>query len=183
MSRDECQALVYVSSESGAEEAAEGPKIARQKRTYSWLYKNTFDNPSDAHKWIEDQTIWSAKSSHDTEAGQRVQYRCNRVPYRGEQCAAAMHIIYNSDSTKVNLFIAEDEHNHGQINSQLLQRGLSKATKEAVDRYLEMRVAGSKKILSNLAAEKRTNDAITIPTITQLNNYIHHRPGKSNKNL
>ena len=75
--------------------------------------------------WLDDQRIWSAKTTHDTEVGRRVQYRCNQVLYRGQQCAAAMHLVYNSDSTKVNLYLSDDEDNHDQINSELKYNHLS----------------------------------------------------------
>ena len=108
MSINECRPLVYNSSDSGAEEEAVAVnKRIIQKRSYSWLYKQTFENPTDAQSWLDDQRIWSAKTTHDTEAGRRVQYRCNQVPYRGQQCAAAMHLVYNSDSTKVNLYLSD----------------------------------------------------------------------------
>ena len=94
-----------------------------------------------------------------------------------------MHLLYISSSKKVNLLLSDDEHNHGQIQTNCSQRGLNDAAKEAVERYLDLKVNGAKTILVNLVKEKLTNDEIIIPSIDQLNNYISHRPGKSNKIL
>ena len=110
MSFENCEPLVYNSSESDADEAVLGDKKAVVKRVFEWVYKQTFDNSTEAKKWIDEQSTWSIKTTHDTEAGQRILYRCNQVPVRGKQCSAAMHIVYNSDSTKVNLFLNKRNH-------------------------------------------------------------------------
>lgn len=116
------EVAVYNSSESDAEAEAESietsdPKSTR-RRVFTWIYKQTFENPSDAKKWIEEQRVWSHFHSYDTVAGRKDQYRCNLVPYRGVQRAAAIHLIYNSDSYKVTLFATPEDHDHDQINHE-----------------------------------------------------------------
>lgn len=107
----------YNSSESESELDNE-PKKQVQRRQYTWLYKSTFENPTDAKEWVDEQKIWSLYYSYDTDAGRRDHYRCNLVPYRGVQCAAAMQLLYNSDSCKVSLFISKEEHDHEQSLKQ-----------------------------------------------------------------
>ena len=52
----------------------------------------------EADRWIEDQKMWSENFARETNAGRKKFYRCNLVPYRGEQCAAAIQLVFVSES-------------------------------------------------------------------------------------
>ena len=75
MSIENYNVAVYNYSESDTEEAAVAPLRLVKRRTFTWLYKQTFENLIDAKQWIDEQCIWSSYYDHDTEVGRRVQYR------------------------------------------------------------------------------------------------------------
>jgi len=105
----------YESEESDIEKENEKPEESTKRTVKKWLYKQTFQSADDAREWIKSEGIWAKFRTNDTYAGCREDYRCNKVPKRGPQCACAIHLIYNADNFQVTAFITDAEHNHDEL--------------------------------------------------------------------
>ena len=172
-SEQEYQVAVYNSTESDSTgDEQQQPIEVNKRRKLTWLYKQTFETTEAAQEWLEADDNWGFHYENETEIGQKKHYRCKQVPFRGPQCAAAIYLLFNSYSLNVTLFATPDEHTHEQINGDKRQRGINKATKLEIDRFIELKVSGAKNILANLVEAQKNNTAIKIPTIVQINNYI-----------
>lgn len=53
---------------------------------------------------------------NDTDAGEKVNYRCNKVKKNGPQCPAAMYLLYHADRLTVSLFRTDADHDHMDAN-------------------------------------------------------------------
>jgi hypothetical protein len=154
------------SHEEQEEEAATRHKI-------NWVHEETFKNAEEANDMLEEKKIWSKIRESEQVLGTRVDYRCNLVKKRGLQCKAAIHLLYHAEDFEVDLFVTKEEHDDDEINSSEDNFGISEKTKEAIRRYIELKVILPKSILSNLEKEKNEgNEAIKIPETKQLYNYV-----------
>ena len=112
---------------------------------------------------LDREGLWSKVRAYDTVSGRREDYRCNKVPSRGEQCAAGFQLLFNADSFQVTSFATEQQHTHEEILSQTTARGINKTTKDAIDRLLALKVTAPKTIRDNLAKEAESNPGISLP--------------------
>ncbi|RNA34760.1 hypothetical protein BpHYR1_022888 [Brachionus plicatilis] len=93
----------YVTSESESEdEVQESNKKKRTRK--NWIYERTFDDQEASKDCLDNEKIWSFLKSSETEAGLRVDYRCNLVKRKGPQCAAAIYLLHKSENLSVALF-------------------------------------------------------------------------------
>ena len=134
----------------------------------NWVYKSTFENKDQSDAWLQNETTWTERKTYDTDAGWHEEYRCNKVPYRGPQCAAAFYLIYNADSERVTMYDTGLEHTHDDVLTTITIRGINPATKESIIRLLSLGVVIPKVIFNNLAKEAATNIQIKVPNERQL---------------
>lgn len=86
---------------------------SKQRRVHKiWLHDTTFENKSDAEEAVRKDGCWSYHYSNTSDAGRRINYRCNLVKFRGKQCDAAIYVLYDSRSHKVSLFRSQSDHTH-----------------------------------------------------------------------
>lgn len=76
-----------------------------------WIYESTFDKKSDADRFILDGN-WGYHYENKSDDGVNITYRCKSVKFRGVQCAAAVRLVFDSRSDKIQLFRADEEHTH-----------------------------------------------------------------------
>lgn len=92
------------------EDTQERPREKSKKKLVYDLFK-TFDNQIDAESYITEEKCWSIKTRSQTEEGEKVFYRYNRVKARGEQCSSRMYLLYDCTSFRVDLFRSVSDHN------------------------------------------------------------------------
>ena len=170
-------------SEKETQEQVDGPNTVSTRRNRNWTYELTFQTVAEVKSWLSEpaQAVWSqAKASRLTAAGERVDYRCNRVKKRGPQCDAAVYLLYHSTDTAVSLYRADFEHNHDQINQGASKQGIVPETKKIIDDLLN--IVNSKwtpgTLLNNLIKLKRTDDKIVVPEKQQIVNYLARKRAK-----
>lgn len=104
-----------------------------------------------------------------TKEGQKRFYRCNKVPKKGAQCAAGLHLLIECGTDKVFVYRMEADHNHDAIGVRD-DYGINAQTKMEINRLFDLHLK-PKAILSAL----KKIEGIKLPTKIQLNNYISDR--------
>lgn len=148
----------------------------------NWIYNRTFENQIEAGQWINEAKIWSCINRRNSKVGRIYTYRCNHVPYRGQQCAATLRLIFDAESFRVVMHITDKEHDHDKIlNNGNAQLGINVATKQVIKKLVnEMLLIKPKQIRYNLLRAAETNKEILIPSEKQLYNYLGRMRGRIN---
>lgn len=142
--------------------------IPLHKTKNVWVQKKIFNNKEESDKFLEEENIWSYKYKYKDAEGAIIQrFRCNKVKFRGEQCAAGMRLIFIPNSTQIELQMLEAAHTHENISTKRKQI-FTKELKNKVDEifYNNYNIK-PKRILEILSSQ---NDVV--PSLTQLNNYL-----------
>ena len=141
MSEKKYQRVAYQSESEGESdtESKNGEKKTKKRQVSKrkWVYDRTFEDQLQASQWIEAQKIWTCINRRDPKAGRTHTYRCNRVPYKGRQCAAAVELVFDATSFKVVMHTTEADHDHDEILDDIAQVGINCATKEVIKKLLE----------------------------------------------
>lgn len=156
-------------------------KVSQNPNKHTWLYQQTFPGKEEADKWIDKQKIWSKNYSRETNAGRKQFYRCNLVPYRGQQCTAAVHLVFDAESLQVQQYYTAEEHNHDEIMVNRKTIGINNQTKQAINELLKLKIQVPKIIRNTLERQAETDPAIMVPSERQLNNYLQNQRGKVSK--
>ena len=80
--------------------------------------------------------------------GDRHMYRCNKVKFRGKQCAARIYLLYSSKNNTVQLFRSTADHDHDQNVNKITD--LSDDVKHEIRTMYEYGVTKPKQIHINL---------------------------------
>lgn len=88
------------------------PKNKQRRVHKNWQHHETFDNKPDAEEAVRNEGCWSYHYSNTSDAGRRINYRCNLAKFRGKQCDAAIYLLYDSRSNRVTLFRSQSDHTH-----------------------------------------------------------------------
>jgi hypothetical protein len=111
----------YSSSEDSAAGVLEEsePKKRRKKVDKQWKREQVFSNKALAQKSLKDEGIWSFYHKNvDTVGNVSAIYRCNKVKYRGEQCASGVYLYYPANTEDVVLYRSELLHTCESIPSK-----------------------------------------------------------------
>lgn len=111
-----CDYLPLPSATESDEESEERPKPKRKRVEKNWVHENTFESKAEALDAIKQENCWGYYYENKTEAGTKITYRCNFVKYRGQQCAAAIYLLYDSTNHSVHLYRTDSPHNHDDEN-------------------------------------------------------------------
>lgn len=123
----------------------------KKKRVHKdWIYERTFKTKKEADKFLKDEN-WSYQYRNNSENGMRITYRCNLLKFRGEQCAAAIYLLFDSRSSDIQLFRADTEHTHQ--NHPNAVETLSEGVKEAVKSLYKLNVTKPKMVTVNLVKQ------------------------------
>lgn len=57
-----------------------------------WQIDRVFNSLEEAETYLKNEGCWSFRSSYTTKSGHTTLYRCNKVPFKGKQCAAEIRI-------------------------------------------------------------------------------------------
>lgn len=89
---------------------------------------------------------WSKQ--YKNSIGDRQMYRCNRVKFRGKQCAARVYLLYSSKDDTVQLFRSTSDHDHDQNVNKITD--LSDDVKNEIRKMYDYGVTKPKQIHINL---------------------------------
>lgn len=178
---EEYQPAIYESDEDGSDKIDEETrqKEAKPRRHHTYILKRIFEDQDKAKEWLQTQKLWSNLRCYDTNAGRKQMLRCNKVPYRAQQCAASAYLLYNADSFQVTLFESVEQHDHEEIVKNVKFLGINSATKEAICALLLLKVTVPKSILAHLKLEAVNDSEIKVPEIRQLYNFLQQKNSKS----
>ena len=136
------------------------------KRKLIWHKETEFVGKEEAVSFVSSENIWSLAHSSKTSQGTKAYYRCSRVKRRGQQCDAALYLLYDNRSLSVHLYRTQSDHNCKDINSGKSQRGLTETQKLAVKEYFELNL--KPKRINELLHQKN----IPPQNINQINSYL-----------
>lgn len=142
--------------------------LAKKKRgeNIKWVFVKKFNSIQEAEDTVRSENTWSILITRNTEEGKKRVYRCNKVKYRGVQCAAQIYLLFEADSEDVILFRTHADHNHDTIGVRS-DYGITQQTKTEINKLLDLHLK-PKSILHTL----KNIPGLKLPTIKQLNNYL-----------
>lgn len=88
------------------------PKQKKRRIHKNWTLEQTFKSKHEAIAAVESEKIWSYYYENKSDSGVRVNYRCNLMKFRGQQCASGLYLLYNSQNEDVHLYRADSPHTH-----------------------------------------------------------------------
>lgn len=147
------------------------------KTQIAWQFRTrTFADEKEAKLWLEEpgQAIFSRHYTNTTFDGDKVYYRCNLVKKHGPQCSQKIRLHYNATDSRVFLSQTSNQHNHEQINANVVKYGLNRETKQAIQKIWASGFKMPKEISQQLEKEKAADPKsdIKIPGQRQLYNYL-----------
>lgn len=157
-------AVALYSSFNGSNETENEPQQKKRRISKDWIYEKTFSCKSDADKFLHDEN-WGYHYENKSENGLTITYRCKMMKFRGPQCAAAVQLVFDSRSTDIRLFRADNEHTHE--NHPNAVQSLTPEVQEAVKELYEHNITKPKTICTNLVKK-----GFELPPPAQLKTYL-----------
>lgn len=99
----------------------------------------------------------------------KVNNRCNKVKYRGPQCAARIYLLFESNSNAVLLYRTSSDHGHEIIGTKN-DYSITQETKDEINKLYALHLK-PKAILARLSEI----NGVKVPSKKQLNNYLSDR--------
>ena len=150
-------------------EENEPPRKKTRGAPKTYVFKGSFDNIELAKdSLLSDGTKWGKRNATDTQEGRKQFYVC--VTTHGAKCPCRAYLLMSADSTKVLVFVTDDQHQHETEDSEV---GIRKKTKEEIDSLYSNGVKKPQLILNCLM-----NRMIQQPKKTQLVNYLAQKRKK-----
>jgi hypothetical protein len=123
--------------ESEPEEQAElvvnSAATTHKKRTRKdWLFECEFQNGEQAVAAVKEEKKWSFLKKRETNEGTKVEYRCNQVKLRGNQCASAVLLVYYHDRLAVGKYVTAADHTCSESDTAR-RNGIAPLTKDLID--------------------------------------------------
>lgn len=100
------------SSHPSENDLSDVPKAKQRRIHKNWLFEKTFAGKLEAEDAVRSEKMWSRHYTNTSDAGKRVNYRCNLVKFRGKQCDAGIYLLFDSRSSNVSLFRNNLNHTH-----------------------------------------------------------------------
>lgn len=141
------------------------PPRIRIRKNVSYEMDRTFTLKALAEEFVVNEKCWSKRKLINTEEGEKQFFRCNQVKARGQQCSAAIYLLYDSTSPLVFLFRAEAEHDCDKIENKSGPK-LTPEVKLAIEKLCDQKKKPLA-ILDHLVLSK-----LPVPKIYQIKNYM-----------
>lgn len=154
---------------SGSESEDQGAPKTKRGRNKLWVFLHNFSKLKEAEDFVNSENTWSRKFTRMTEEGQKRFYRCNKVQKKGPQCAAELHLLFDSGTENVFVYHTDADHNHDDIGTRD-DYGINAQTKNEINKLFDLHL----KPKAILAALQKIY-GIKLPTKMQLNNYLSDR--------
>lgn len=106
-------AITYESDTEPEAEVGQPPSKKRRRANREYYLDKAFTNQTVALQLIESENCWAKYGKFtSTKEGDKQFYRCSKAKQRGQQCSAAIYLLYHEDSLSVSVFRTEAEHDH-----------------------------------------------------------------------
>lgn len=139
----------------------------RKRVSKDWILEKTFATRQAAMDAIESEKCWGYHYDNKSDAGRKVTYRCNLVKARGQQCSAAIYLLYDATNTSVHLYRADSAHTHDdEICQNNVVTKISGILEAEIRSMFELGMK-TKPILFNL-----TMKGLTAPPKAQLTTFL-----------
>jgi len=112
-------------------------KQRKVKRTRNWFLENTYYNKQAAMDFINNEKTWSYHYNNMTQDGNKTYFRCNKAKLRGNQCPAAIYLLYDIRNEYVILFRNEDSHEHENLQTS---NRLSDELKAEIKTFYDLKI-------------------------------------------
>lgn len=120
---------VFIPDATYLSENVDATPIAKRKRVHKdWIFAQTFESKLQAIAAVKAEKCWSYFYDNKSSLGVRVNYRCNLMKFGGQQCAAGVYLLYDSESSNVHLYRAETIHTHDDV--ELSENAVNKMSAE-----------------------------------------------------
>lgn len=143
------------------------PAPKRRRIIKKWILERTFASKKEAEAAVKMEKCWSKYYSNTSSAGDRVNYRCNAMKFRGKQCASGLYLLFDSRNGDVHLYRSEETHSHD--DDQCMENAVDKIpaeTEAEIRRLFELNTK-PKAILYNLVIK-----GFEAPTKTRLTTFL-----------
>lgn len=97
---------------------SEEPKPKRNRVHKVWVLERSFNSKAEAMEYLNAENCWSYFYKNKSEAGVRINYRCELMKFRGQQCAAGIYLLYDSTNTRVHLYRVTVQHTHNDADNR-----------------------------------------------------------------
>lgn len=135
--------------------------------TPSICVANCLINKCASYFVIESEKCWGYHYDNKSDAGKKITYRCNLVKARGQQCDAAVHLLFDAKNTSIHLYRADSIHTHDdEISRNNVVSTISGALEAEIRNMFELGMK-TKAILYNL-----TKKGLTAPTKSKLTFFL-----------
>ena len=138
-------------------------KTRRKKQNIKWNFSRKFADKTEAIDYVKQEKTWSFWYRNDTADGRKSYYRCNKNKRIGIQCAARIHLLFDSKSFEVSLFNSGS--NHTCFDKTNISR-LSEEAKQEINCLIDLKI--KPKRIFQILKEKKFN----VRNQVQVNNYI-----------
>lgn len=143
------------------------PRKKRKKEPISWSFVKTCLNYSEAEEALKEENTWSIEYSHNTDEGQKIFFRCNKLK-KGGLCSAKVYLLLDPTSDSVSFYRADAEHDH-ENKSPTSKHGLSEYVKLEINKLYNLHPILKPKEIKDCLS--RIN-GIKLPNMSQLRNYL-----------
>jgi hypothetical protein len=152
---------------SSAEETVDGsgpPPSKKARTSNTWIFFKKFAKEEEALAEIKTDDCWLRHYTRcNTMEGRKVFYRCKYAKARGEQCAIALFLLYESNNESVSVFKNDKNHNHSEIKNKAMQ-----PIGEEVLKLIEKSV--KERVKPKALKRKLTESGLEVPSNNQLRN-------------
>lgn len=129
-----------------------------------WILERTFANKADADAFLIEEN-WGYYYENESDAGVRINYRCKGMKFAGIQCAAAVVLLFDSRSEKIQLFRADAAHTH--VNNPNAVETIPIDVQAAIKELYVNNVTKPKQISTNLIKK-----GIVVPQPAKLKSFL-----------
>lgn len=78
-----------------------------------WELDKVFNSREEAEAYLKKEGCWSFRSNYTTQQAEVTLYRCNKVPFKGEQCTAEVRLTY-----EIEMDISSDNESNEEHEAQ-----------------------------------------------------------------
>lgn len=147
-------------------EAEQPPKKRRVHK--DCILEAFFLSKEEADKFLIDEN-WAYYYENKSDAGVRINYRCKSVKFRGRECEAAVALLFDSRSERIQLFRADAAHTHENDPNAVELIPIDVQT--AIKHLYENNVTKPKEVTTNLVKK-----GFVAPPPAKLKSYLLNCP-------
>lgn len=155
------------SARSTTPESDDVSEPAQKKRRIhkSFEFVNTFNTEAEALASIQDEKCWSKYYKSTSAEGDRQLFRCNKVKFRGDQCAASLYLLFDARNPVVHLYRSTNEYTHETNINRICE--IPDETKKAIKDMFDIGINKPSIFINKLMMQK-----IELPDKRKFDSYL-----------